>query len=230
MKLYILHGWTYNLKPWQETIKRLRQAGVTVVMLRLPGLTTPSSRVWQVADYLDWLAKELKDPHPILLGHSNGGRLGLHYCQANPDHLKKLILLNSAGVLPTKWQLVRRRVLRSLSALGQPLKKIPGVRRFVYRYLVGSTDYLDARPNMKKTLNNLLQADSQISFESIATPINIIWGQLDQATPLWQAQVLRTKLPHVLSYDVIAGARHAPYATHPNQLADLILKNLGVKK
>ncbi|KAF7586842.1 hypothetical protein BBP40_008250, partial [Aspergillus hancockii] len=48
----------------------------------------------QISD-LEHLRTHLQIPHyPILLSHSNGGALVLHYAQSHPTRVKKLILLN----------------------------------------------------------------------------------------------------------------------------------------
>ena len=34
-KLYIIHGWTYTVKPWEKTLSLLRKKGVKVEMLNV---------------------------------------------------------------------------------------------------------------------------------------------------------------------------------------------------
>ena len=43
--LYIIHGWAYSIEPWQQTVDWLRENGVDVKQLRVPGLTEPSDEV-----------------------------------------------------------------------------------------------------------------------------------------------------------------------------------------
>ena len=85
--LYIVHGWTYTVSPWKRTVELLRDADISVKMLRVPGLTEPSDKEYTIDDYVDWVDDEIPDG-AIALGHSNGGRILLNLCAKNPDKLK----------------------------------------------------------------------------------------------------------------------------------------------
>ena len=95
--LYIIHGWTYTVEPWQETLALLKKAGLNVKMLHVPGLTEDSDREYTIEDYMEWADTEIPDG-AIALGHSNGGRILLNLCAHNPEKLKYLVLLDSAGI------------------------------------------------------------------------------------------------------------------------------------
>ena len=50
-KLYIIHGWTYTVEPWAKTIELLKKDyGITAKMLHVPGLTTPSNKIWTIEE------------------------------------------------------------------------------------------------------------------------------------------------------------------------------------
>ena len=95
--LYIIHGWTYTVEPWAKTIAILEKNGIKVKMLHVPGLTSPSDKVWTIDDYVKWADRNLP-AGATALGHSNGGRILLNLCAQKPDKLNKLILLDAAGV------------------------------------------------------------------------------------------------------------------------------------
>ena len=95
--LYIIHGWTYTVEPWKKTIELLREKGLSVKMLRVPGLTEESKKEFTIADYVKWAGSEIPDG-AIALGHSNGGRILLNLCAEKPEKLKYLILLDAAGI------------------------------------------------------------------------------------------------------------------------------------
>lgn len=95
--LYIIHGWTYTIEPWRTTVGILREAGINVKMLLVPGLTKPSKSKFEIIDYVEWADRQIPDG-AIALGHSNGGRILLNLCAQKPDKLKYLILLDSAGL------------------------------------------------------------------------------------------------------------------------------------
>lgn len=152
-KLYIIHGWTYTVAPWEKTLELLEKKNVDVEMLHVPGLTTSSKKVWTIEEYVKWADRNIPDG-AIALGHSNGGRILLNLCSANPEKLKQLILLDAAGVYETSS---KRDVARSLSKKLSFLKKVPGLTK-VWHKLTGATDYAKAPQNMKETLANMLES------------------------------------------------------------------------
>ena len=95
--LYIIHGWTYTVEPWRETLETMRDDGFKVQMLRVPGLTEPSKKEFTIDDYAKWADENIPDG-AIALGHSNGGRILLNLCAKKPEKLKYLILLDAAGI------------------------------------------------------------------------------------------------------------------------------------
>lgn len=218
--LYIIHGWTYTVEPWAKTLELLEKNGVAVKMLHVPGLTAPSKRVWTVKEYAAWADKNIPDG-AIALGHSNGGRILLNLCSKKPEKLKKLILLDAAGVYePSK----KRDILRKISKLGAPLKKIAIVDK-VYHKVIGASDYHRAPENMKQTLTNMLDSDKELTLAAVTTPTAILWGEDDDVTPPRHAHVLKRKLADS-TLSIHEGWTHAPYISDPVGLAKAILKEL----
>ncbi|MBQ6396292.1 alpha/beta hydrolase [Candidatus Saccharibacteria bacterium] len=218
--LYIIHGWTYSVEPWQKTLALLEKSGVNVKMLHVPGLTSPSEKIWTIDDYVAWANKNLPED-AIALGHSNGGRILLNLCSKNPTKLARLILLDSAGVYePSK----KRDLLKKLSKLGAPLKKLPLMEK-IFHKLIGASDYDRAPENMKKTLSNMLESDKRLVLASVVTPTKILWGENDTITPPRQARVLKSKLPNS-SLKIYKNWTHAPYISDPAGLAKAILEAL----
>ena len=52
--LYIIHGWTYTVEPWSKTLELLKRHSIKVKMLKVPGLTEPSDKIWTIDDYVQW--------------------------------------------------------------------------------------------------------------------------------------------------------------------------------
>ena len=140
--LYIIHGWTYTVKPWEKTLALLKNKGVKVEMLNVPGLTTESKKVWTIDDYVAWANKNIPDG-AVALGHSNGGRILLNLCNKKPEKLKRLILLDSAGVYEKSF---KRDSMRKISKLGAPLKK----SKFLTKVFINSSA-LPTTPMLPKT-------------------------------------------------------------------------------
>ena len=217
--LYIIHGWTYTVEPWKHTIAILRENGISVKMLHVPGLTEPSKKEFTIDDYVKWADREIPDG-AIALGHSNGGRILLNLCANKPGKLKYLILLDAAGVYEPS---VKKKLVEKVAKIGKPLKKVPVVDK-VFHKVTGSTDYSKAPENMKVTLANMLESDKSLDFSKVATPTFILWGKKDTTTPPRQATTMYEKLPHA-ELKFYANWTHAPYISDPEGLARA-LKNL----
>lgn len=211
--LYIIHGWTYTVEPWKNTLKMLKDNGFNVKMLHVPGLTEPSDEVYTIDDYVKWANKEIPDG-AVALGHSNGGRILLNLCAKNPKKLRHLILLDAAGVYEPS---AKKRLVEKMAKIGKPLKKIPLVDKAFHR-ITGSTDYSRAPENMKKTLANMLASDKDLDFKKVETPTFILWGKKDTTTPPRQATTMYEKLPHA-ELKFYANWTHAPYISDPDGLA-----------
>lgn len=216
--LYIIHGWTYTVAPWERTIALLEKQGIKVEMLHVPGLTTQSKKVWTIDEYVDWADRNIPDG-AVALGHSNGGRILLNLCSRKPDKLQHLILLDAAGVYEESS---RRDIARTLSKRLSFLKKIPGLTR-IWHKLTGATDYAKAPENMKQTLSNMLESDKKLDLSKVTVPTSIIWGLDDNVTPPRQAEVMHEKITDS-TLDMHVGWAHAPYLTHPADLAKAILR------
>lgn len=221
--IYIIHGWTYRIEPWTSTVSLLRSKGYEVKQLRVPGLTSPSDAVWTIDTYVMWLRKQLDGvSQPIVLGHSNGGRIALNYLKKYPGEFETLILLNAAGINVSNQRIsLKRRLFQGAAKVLKPLKYIPLVRKVVYR-VIGGSDYDQAPPNMKKTLHNMLESDKTLDISTITTPTRILWGRNDPITPIAQGRKMAALLPHATITEV-EGWAHAPYITHPNELASAII-------
>lgn len=214
--LYVIHGWTYTVEPWRNTVKMLRDHGVRVKILHVPGLTTPSDKVFTIEDYVRWADTNIPDG-AVALGHSNGGRILLNLCAKKPGKLKKLVLLDAAGVYePSK----KKQLVEKLAKIGKPLRKIPLVNKAFHK-MTGTTDYSRAPENMKQTLVNMLESDKNLDFSKVTTPTLILWGKKDTVTPPRQATKMYEALPNA-DLKFYANWTHAPYISDPEGLARAI--------
>lgn len=211
--LYIIHGWTYTVEPWKNTLAMLQNNGISVKMLHVPGLTEKSDKVFTIEDYVKWADKNIPDG-AVALGHSNGGRILLNLCADNPEKLKYLILLDAAGVYEPS---ARKKLVEKVAKIGKPLKKVPIIDKAFHK-ITGSTDYSRAPENMKQTLANMLESDKDLDFGKVQTKTFILWGKKDTVTPPRQATAMYEKLPNA-ELKFYANWTHAPYISSPDELA-----------
>lgn len=214
--LYIIHGWTYTVEPWRNTLAMLKDKGINVKMLRVPGLTEKSDKIFTIDDYVEWADENIPDG-AIALGHSNGGRILLNLCSRKPEKLKYLILLDSAGIYEPS---VRKKIVERVAKIGKPLKKVPTINK-VFHKITGSTDYSRAPENMKQTLANMLESDKNLDLKKVDTKTFILWGKKDTTTPPRQATTMYESLPNA-ELKFYANWTHAPYISSPEELARAI--------
>src|SRR6476619_6450928 len=122
-KIFILHGWTYSTEKWQPFLDALKREGIEGILLKIPGLTAPLEQVWGLDNYIEWLHGILaKEQDIVLLGHSNGGRISLAYAQKYPDHIKQLILMDSAGIYHNEFSIrAKRFIFGSFARVGKKI-------------------------------------------------------------------------------------------------------------
>ncbi len=224
--VYLVHGWTYSLEKYLALKSELEKIGINIILLKVPGLTEPSTKVWTIEDYVEWLRDQLKsEKNPIVIAHSNGGRITMSYIDKYPGHIKKLILIDSAGVPHNeKRSVVKLKTLKTLAKVGKIVEFVPGLKRMFYR-VIGATDYLNAPENMKLTMRNMLAADNSIDPSKVSIPTLIIWGREDTQTPLSDGNKLHEQISGSKMI-VIDDARHAPHATQPKLVAKYIAEEL----
>lgn len=226
-KIYILHGWAYSTEKWEPFVKELKRNKIEAEMLMIPGLTAALDKVWNIDDYTEWLNKIIsKEKEPVtLLGHSNGGRIALSFVSKYPEKVKKLILIDSAGIyhneLPIRF---KRLIFGAIAKIGKGLTGSERMRKLLYRF-AREHDYEKADPIAKKTMVNLIKTDIAQELKKINIKTQIIWGREDRITPLSDGKFINMKIKDSV-LNIIENAKHSPMFTHPKEVTDVIFKNL----
>ncbi len=121
--LLLLHGWGTSSELFAPILDALQQ-GRRLIVPDLPGFgATPEPLLpWSVHDYASWciaLLDRLGIADCDLIGHSNGGRIGIALTATYPGRVAKMVLADSSGIRPRRtlrgWTRVRssRRCARS---------------------------------------------------------------------------------------------------------------------
>lgn len=231
MKIVILHGWTRSLDKWDEFVKSLKKLGVEVDILKIPGLTLKSDEVWDLERYVSWLNKKLSSEKSkiVLLGHSNGGRIALLFAKTHPEKIKNLILIDSAGIYHKGLVLeFKRFIFKVIAKVGRLFTNSQVLRKLLYK-TTREDDYLNAEPNLRKTMVNLINTDLTPVLKDITIPTLIIWGSNDKITPLSDA-ILMNSLIKESELEIVSGARHSPFYTNAKEVSDVINRKLILGK
>ncbi|MBE2272404.1 MAG: alpha/beta hydrolase [Anaerolinea sp.] len=219
----MLHGWGANIELMKPLAQRLAPLGYDIHLLDLPGFgqTAPPPAAWGVPDYaacvLDYVnGANLSQFH--LIGHSFGGRISLYLGAEHPDRLLKLALIDSAGV-PNKQPPIQRARLTAYKAIRDALygvgaKGLADRLRAWYGKRFGSADFNAAGGVMRDTFLKVVNQNLLPFAARIKAPTLLLWGEDDQATPLWQAQVLEKTIPDA-GLVTFPGAGHYSYLDKP---------------
>ncbi len=205
--LIFLHGWGQNI----EMMKMLAdpfEKEYRIIIPDLPGFGESSepNTDWTLYEYVDCIHKlleTLKIEQPTLLGHSFGGKISLLY--ATKYSVKKLVLFGSPYKKEIQKTSMKLKVLKSL-------KKVPILNQFeeTAKKHIGSTDYKNASPMMRKIMVNHVNLDLSNEIEKIEAPTLLIWGDLDREVSLEQAREIEQKIKDA-GVVVFEGCTHYAY-------------------
>lgn len=222
--LVMLHGWAQSLKdlaPMGELLSRTR----AVHLIDLPGFgASPKPTTdWNTTQYAERILKYLEENDlkcVDLLGHSFGGRVAIRLASSHPDRLRSLTLINSHGIrlkqpFPKN---VRPAVLKAGAKWCKRLDSAFGSNLFetwfTPRY--GSRDYKNAgalRNILVKTVNEDLTFDAA----QVNVPTFLLWGELDQETPLAIGKRFHELIPNS-QLTVLPGKDHFPFVGEGSHL------------
>jgi pimeloyl-ACP methyl ester carboxylesterase len=224
-KIFIVHGWTYDLSGWKTLVDMLSQRGFSIVLLKVPGLTDGTNPIWTLEEYVEWLKRETAgNEKVILIGHSNGGRISLAFAAKYPERVERLILEDSAGIPPRGLRRLKRDIFKVISNIGKAMARAEWMRNALYE-LARESDYRRATPEMRKTMANLLSIDLTPVLSGIKLPTLIVWGARDRTTPPIDGDLMHKKIPNS-KLIVLPDAAHSPHRSHPHEMADIIEEEL----
>lgn len=224
----ILHGWQSSKENWSKVKESIERGGFKVFVPDLPGFKeeTKLEKAWNLEDYLNWLGNfieikknsgEITEPF-FLLGHSFGGRISIKFSVKNPQRLKGLILVSSAGIRhkknPSKLILFKK-----LSFL--PF--FPFFRKIYYRFIIKKTDYLKAEGPLRETFKKTIEEDLAPLLSQIKVKTLILWGDKDEVTLLSDAHLMKEKIENS-KLEIMEGIGHTPYLENPELLSRKILE------
>lgn len=219
----ILHGWGSSVHNWTNMQDLLSEKFKTYI-LDMPGFgkTAPPDKSWCLDDYLVLILKyceHYKLDKFYLLGHSFGGRIAIKMAIQYPHLIKKLILMDSAGI--------RRqdKLLAFFAGLGF-WKGVPGYKtaRQVFYKMRGCTDYCGAKGIMKETFKLVVKEDLRKRLNEIKVDTLLIWGKYDKSTPLKDGKIMDQEIEN--SKLIIINSGHSPHLVIPDKVKEILFKEL----
>lgn len=203
----LLHGWGSNKELYRALIETL-SVKYRVVAPDTPGMgkSEEPEEAWDLEayckftkDFIEYLDPQGKEV--ILLGHSHGGRTLILLAGSGmlDRKITKLVLLDSAGIVPEKTpeQLKKiKRYKRGKKILSSPIV------RFLFPHALekfqsksGSEDYRNASPIMRQSMVKVVNRDVRDYLPKIKAETLLIWGEEDTATPLADGKLMEQMIP-----------------------------------
>lgn len=202
--IVILHGWGLSSQKFEPLTAALRKRGYQVTAPDLPGFgsSAPPSRPYALSDYVLFVHNFIQESgiqHPILLGHSFGGRVSLLYEKLYPQEIRALVLTGTPGFSPV----ARKRLLFFvvLAKAGKLFFSIPPMSFFKgsvqkwYYYVVGAREFYRAEGHMRETFKKIVQEDLVSAMKVVSVPTLLLWGKEDIIVPLAIARRMEERIP-----------------------------------
>lgn len=220
----MLHGWGASKELYRNVINTVAEK-FRVIALDFPGFggSAEPPTAWDVSQFADLTADFISSlglDKIILLGHSFGGRVSIKLAARDdlPFKIERLILVDSAGIMPKRGLDYKLRV-GSYKAAKKIMNTAP--MRALFPHAVenmqkhrGSADYAAASPVMRGCLVKAVNEDLEPLLPKIEQDTLLIWGSLDDATPLDDGKTMEKRLPNA-GLAVIEGAGHFSWLDSP---------------
>lgn len=232
--LVMLHGWGSSsrvMKPLAKSLLHLRK----VYLIELPGFGKSSEPpdAWGIDDYADMTVdfiNTIQAEQVDFLVHSFGGRIILKLLARNDikTSIGKVLITGGAGMKPNiSWKVYFKKNLAKL--LKMPFLILPdslqirGLERLRKTALwkkLGSSDYSKLSGVMRGTFVKSVNEHLDDLLPAIDHEILLLWGEHDDATPLYQARRMEDGLKNS-ALVVIKGAGHYAFLDKPKQFASI---------
>jgi len=218
----LLHGWLTDLETMRplttNLVNKYKVYLVDVVGFGKSDLPSEPLCSFDFAEFLKNFIEQLNIENPVLIGHSNGGRIIINAVGRGMVNAKKIVLIDSSGIKP-KYSLKHYIKLAFFKTGKIFLNLFPNTEKMKafkerLRNNVGSSDYKASPIVLKDTMKIILNEDVKDILPNIKVPTLLIWGTLDTATPISDAKIMEKLIPN-------CGIVEYPYGSHFSYLENI---------
>jgi len=241
--LILLHGWGLHSGVWENILPALekRFSCYAVDMLGHGESQTKSHEKFSLEsmrEALNELVNNIDSKEITIMGWSLGGLVAIDYLSVFPKKVQKLILVASNACFCKKedWQTgLELSVLENFAAqLEQDYKKT--VDKFMALQMFGADDHKQALRVLKSSmasptepsmdalragLDILKNTDLTKKLREIKQSVLMITGEDDRLMPYQAANAMQAMFNNAYT-EMIKGAGHAPFISHPTQFIEII--------
>lgn len=201
--LVVLPGWACSGSEWRKVAEGLGDR-YKVVLVDLPGFggSEKPKEVWGVGEYAEWvkgLMGKIGIRGAVVMGHSFGGRIGIMMAAKWPEMIKRLVLVDAAGVE------IKDLKARAVAIIAPAFRWLPQKIKNWW----GSPDYKTAG-EMRKIFVKVVSEDLRPLFGAIQCPTLVVWGEKDMLLPVSDAKIIHEGIKNSV-LRIVWGANHWPY-------------------
>ena len=198
----ILHGWGCHIETVMSIVNILKER-YKVYCIDLPGFgkSDKPKDVLGSFDYARIVKKFLESmdvKKAVFIGHSFGGKLSIIFGSKYPECVEKIVLIDSAGLIPKRgikyyFKVYSFKTLRFIyKHLFFWIKDDKRMEKFYKKF--GSDDYKNSDGIMRRILVKVVNEDLKPILKDIKVPTLLIWGDKDDATPLYMAKIMEKEI------------------------------------
>ena len=210
-----LHGWGCDLKSFLFCKDYLKKGNFLFVDFPPFGKSqTPAD--WTIFTYANMvisLCEHLGLKNLNLIGHSFGGRVAILLSVLCKSQVKKLMLVDSAGLKPRRsfsywWRVLKYKIRKKL---GKDVSNM------------GSCDYLALDKNMRKIFNSIVCTHLDDFLPYIKADTLIVFGKNDKTTPVYMAKKFNKRIKNS-NLILLDGAGHFCFVDRRLEFVRLLKK------
>lgn len=223
--IVLLHGWGAEANTFRYICDWLSGTH-QIYALDLPGfgLSEIPPNAWDASDYAKLITiflNKLNIDKVHLIGHSYGGRISIVLAAEEPEKVDKLILVDSAGIIPPRtmryyFRIILAKIGRSIRYCGSSGKHLADS----IAHRVGSKDYQQAGP-MRATLVKSVNQNLRPLLPKIMASTLLIWGENDTDTPITFGKIMQDEIPNA-ELVILKGAGHFSFLDKPKQFCQVV--------
>lgn len=228
--ILILPGWGNTRNTFNNLINELKKE-YTIYIIDYPsfGNSPIPNKELTIYDYTSLINNFIKDNsiiNPIIIAHSFGGRISSILLGKYKIKIKKLILIDVAGIKRLNIKvLLKQKIYKLLKLL---IKILPKNKQYKYYKKIinkfSSNDYLNVPIIMKNTFKNIINENLSKYYKNINIKTIIIWGDKDKDTPVKDAYYLN-KIIKNSSLIIFKNSNHFSYLNNEKEIIKQIKKS-----
>ena len=217
----LIHGFGGDLDNWLFNLDTLAEKHRTLA-LDLPGhgesgKTIPEPSLKGLAKFVSKFLEVVDVPSAHIVGHSMGGAIAIKLAMDNPESVKSLGLIGSAGLGPEINSDYLRGFVESQSRreLKPVLKQLFADESSVNRQLVDDVlkyKRLDGVDDVLRTLLAMLLSETETNLSdkimALGKPTLVVWGEQDRIIPVAHAQNFSASPETSVEVEILDSAGH----------------------